>query len=686
MTTKLSLKTNNSSIQTEPVAAVQEALDPSAVKAGAVTLPVFSAASAKSLTLFEACETGAVKEIRSLLQSPSTDVDALDQYGMGPMHYACFGGNIDALRVLLIHGGRHLLNITNGSGETPLRFATALALSEKDPIKKKQLLEVVRFLLQQGANPNDRDALGMSCLHAACDSRSLEMAQLALSFGADIEARDASQNTPLILAACTGDQSTIDLLLGRGADVNAMNSEKVTPLSAACFSNREQQALAFLERGARPNDGAYLKGVIRLPPLHLACVNGNLNLAKALEKAGADLSLIFRNSREEHTPFTSACSRPDNDEVIEWLKKRGARTEIVSHSGDLYSQCVAQSPRYVKHFKRPEDARLLATKKVALSNDIANQPGSAISYEGWEAPIFYSDIAKLLKESDLEDVVPKKELLQAYEQASRVRSPEVLAAQIRRGELVVIPAGWLGHAVTLIFYRGYYAICNRGEGVEGHSSAEFYRLNTQQITTQAISEILRIHKNGHRMEGRKYIYDTLPQKFAPKGDGRAEQDAFCHEMRRKMASSLQTVGNCPFASSAGSVACSMALLANGKAHGKLTSETAHSIKKNCDLGIVILRLRYLESYLELHPDGENAYVAKESWKNLKKLVKQNAISLDAYPEIRKRLHEPETRPFYKKAVAHLEKGISRVQESACHIAARVTDAVIAPLGNVFVYS
>ena len=98
---------------------------------------------------------------------------------------AAMEGNLPVLKAYL-SGDRNLLNGRNESGLTPLHLAAW-----------KGHADVVKFLLDQGADPNVVENSGDTPLHYAASWGFVDCARLLLSRGAEVNMRNRDGQTPL---------------------------------------------------------------------------------------------------------------------------------------------------------------------------------------------------------------------------------------------------------------------------------------------------------------------------------------------------------------------------------------------------------------------------------------------------------------------------------------------------------
>jgi uncharacterized protein len=133
------------------------------------------------------------------------------------LHLAAESGNPDLVRWLIEHGADP--NTTNNAGATALDLAAG-----------KRDLEVVRCLVEHGAELYEPEG-SFTLLHGAALSGNAELVHWLLERGFDPNAKIATVNqTPIITAACGGNSDPARRLLEYGADPKAKTFQGVTAL------------------------------------------------------------------------------------------------------------------------------------------------------------------------------------------------------------------------------------------------------------------------------------------------------------------------------------------------------------------------------------------------------------------------------------------------------------------------
>ena len=117
--------------------------------------------------------------------------------------------NVGAVQVLLEYGAD--VNLQSNSGHTALYWVLYYCQSVG------KMIDIMRRLLEHGADPNICTNDHTAPLHQASSHGWLEAARLLLSYGAKVDVKDRSGVTPFQLAASKGNEEMTELLLEYGA-------------------------------------------------------------------------------------------------------------------------------------------------------------------------------------------------------------------------------------------------------------------------------------------------------------------------------------------------------------------------------------------------------------------------------------------------------------------------------------
>ncbi|XP_022256387.1 protein phosphatase 1 regulatory subunit 16A-like [Limulus polyphemus] len=289
-------------------------------------------------------------------------------------------------------------------------------------------IEEVRRLLMLGVSPDSTNEDGLTALHQCCIDDSEEMMKLLIEFGANVNAKDSEQWTPLHAAATCGHLHLVKYLIAKNADLLAVNADGNMPYDICeddatldyiesemakrgvtqemideTRAATERQMLADLKLLAENGEDLEYRDHQGATPLHIAAANGYLSVVEylldqhvstdsvdndqwqpvhaaacwghpdvieMLVQSGADLNARTKNGE---TPY-DICEDPDLRERIIQLKsemeiKRAAQPQKLrrSHSQNTRSQSVRRTSirekTQISRREAREEARLRQEKQ-----------------------------------------------------------------------------------------------------------------------------------------------------------------------------------------------------------------------------------------------------------------------------------------------------------------------------------
>jgi ankyrin repeat protein len=182
----------------------------------------------------------------------------------------------------------------------------------------------VRAALARKADVNAAQLDGSTALHWAAERDDLEVADLLIRTGARVAARTREGVTPLQLAATNGSAAMIDRLLKAGADPNApMTAAGDTALMMTARTGKSDAIRVLAEAGANVNAKESWGGTT---PLMWAVSEGHADAARLLIDAGADVNarshyVAAANGRgfEGRTPIANRTEAKPEDFASGWL-------------------------------------------------------------------------------------------------------------------------------------------------------------------------------------------------------------------------------------------------------------------------------------------------------------------------------------------------------------------------------
>ncbi|KAF3022967.1 Ankyrin-2 [Neopestalotiopsis sp. 37M] len=265
-------------------------------------------------------------------------------------HYSplmlCVKGRHRKVAQLLLEVGKAEVNFKSPSDETALEIAACWG----DP-------EIVRFLLENGADKDRDTADGWRPISSACGWGAFKVAEVLARAHVEMawapkKTADSRAHTPLLLAAYWGYHRCVEAILS----YTDLDSDfKDAALRAAVEEEELETARILLQDGANPN---ITTGEVEVPLL-TAVERNDISMVKLLIEHKADLEIENEIESSKKTALISAAAM-EGKEVLELLLDAGADPNHICEN--------SRSPLVSAAFATEiENVRLLLAKGADVS-------------------------------------------------------------------------------------------------------------------------------------------------------------------------------------------------------------------------------------------------------------------------------------------------------------------------------
>lgn len=252
-------------------------------------------------TLPEAAVNGLSDQVRMLLENGALP-DAIDEYGLAPLTYACNYNFVETVIAIL------------DAGANP-NFGGDLDKSKNDSVRERiaRLMELVEppsskltYARIVGHNPIRSFLYGEPPLIAVAGCKRIELANKLIAAGADVNAQSKIGGvTPIMMTIKSADAAMFQLLLDRGADIKLRDKASGTCLE---WSNLEKKMASPMSE---------LFDIIKLLKANLGLEEKQLDFKKAWKEfKEVDASEPYKKVIEQLTTLCQSKPYP-------WKKKKG---------------------------------------------------------------------------------------------------------------------------------------------------------------------------------------------------------------------------------------------------------------------------------------------------------------------------------------------------------------------------
>ncbi|XP_067950849.1 uncharacterized protein [Watersipora subatra] len=187
--------------------------------------------------------------------------------------------------------------------------------------------DVVRILLDHGADIDTPDSEGYTALHKAAERGHLDVLGLLINEGCQIDLQDQTYgNTALHEAAWKGFSKSVDLLLKNKSNAFIANRAGCTALHLAAQSGHNQSGRALIYAGCSPD----VKNNYGDTPLHTAARYGHAGIARILISARCSASEQNKNG-DTSLHIAAAFKRR---KIATLLVEGGINVQLVNKQGE----------------------------------------------------------------------------------------------------------------------------------------------------------------------------------------------------------------------------------------------------------------------------------------------------------------------------------------------------------------
>lgn len=261
---------------------------------------------------------------------------AMNLCGQTPLFCAAKQGQVQIVKYLLDCGANS--NVQNHYGVSALWIPA-----------QKGMLNVVELLINAGADTqiapfgnlaDELNIAGWTPLYAAMKTREFDVVKFLLKRGADPNAVTKLGSTPFLLAseicdldvieACVEASADLDFAPS-GPDADNLNITGQTALFMATLKDRVDVVKFLIKKGAQVN----VQNRYGVSPLLLCAESGNFELVQALVDAGADVNISPKGQLAEEnllagqTPLLGAAKK-GHLEICEYLIKHGGNVNAAT--------------------------------------------------------------------------------------------------------------------------------------------------------------------------------------------------------------------------------------------------------------------------------------------------------------------------------------------------------------------
>ena len=291
------------------------------------------------------------------------DVDLKDNRGLTPLNCTAIKGDIHFLKLLIEKGGAKI-DEPSPKGCTALLYAARGGCGE-----------IVKYLLEKGANCLHQDNSGGTVAHHAIEKDKEDILDILIQYSVDVDIADNAGRTPLFEAIENNKISATRLLVNNGSRLDITDYSGHTPLYWASRDGNEEIVKILIDWGkvkvdhfgksSNPKELEFdedmeyenedekliMEGLeASRTPCHVACLLGYMNIVEHLIESGkADPSIVGEKGFN-WAHFSIIGKQP---EITQYLLTNSSvdYTARDSNGRDVEDLVSQYMPIYLPHYK-----------------------------------------------------------------------------------------------------------------------------------------------------------------------------------------------------------------------------------------------------------------------------------------------------------------------------------------------
>ncbi|TMW60460.1 hypothetical protein Poli38472_000502 [Pythium oligandrum] len=415
-------------------------------------------------SMSKAAAVYAIINTLKLMGEISTVTEIVNAAGPGrwtPVNTSASNGNLELVKFLVANGAS--LTTKNDKGFSPLHNAVF-----------DGKVDVVEFLLDQKVEIATQNSEGSSPIHTAASRGVVEIAEMLLDAGADFYDNDHDRASLLHAAVFEGHLDMVIMLVKRGADLNARATGGDTPLLLA-GDKGHNDILEYLVRcGARID----VVNDLGATPLFAVCMNGNTDACRFLASRLVERGLVAHMDVQIWRGQTAlhAAAAAGYLAVVKTLVESGASVNVVDFT--------EYTPLDTAIFHHHSDIGEYLKEKGAVSNND-------------EMKVWTTEALTELYSEDLTDLCPRSNARWFIDPTTIQRD---VSTRTTRSFVQAEEGRWFGAPVTV------FELLPDGSSMRDHSELSHLRGRLRVFFAKEIREwfplnhpyVLKLYGGCHR--------------------------------------------------------------------------------------------------------------------------------------------------------------------------------------------